>query len=124
MIRKKIKVVNVIVVLTSCYLFLVSCKNVPIIPDTPAVSFKSDIQPILIGNCTESGCHSSTHPREFSLITYDDVTQVGVDKIYQVITGKGIQGMFNMMPPSSKKPLNDQQVTTIYLWIQQGYQNN
>jgi len=108
---------------------ITSCKHDPIIPESPAMSFQHDIQPIITANCTEPGCHGNTNSRKFPLITYDDIMKnseiipgnAQKSKLYLTITAKkGNQ----IMPPSSKHPLSDQQITTIYLWIMQGAKNN
>ena len=108
---------------------LMSCRHSPDIPDTPAMSFAKDMQPIIISNCTASGCHGSIDSRQFKLETYEEVIKkvmVGnalSSSIYQVITGKGFS---TLMPPtsSSQGQLTDAQIKVIYLWIMQGAKNN
>jgi hypothetical protein len=61
-------------------------------------------------------------------MTYDDVMNSGYvspgnargSKLYLDIIGSGGR----IMPPSSQPPLSDNQVTLIYLWIEQGAKNN
>lgn len=110
--------------------FLLSaCIHAPIVPPyQSAVSFKNDVQPVLIGNCTSAGCHDATAGGEqvFSLITYDDVINNGgiqagkpaKSKLYRAISGKGD----NLMPPNGK--MADSQISVIYIWIEQGAKNN
>ncbi len=105
---------------------ITSCSHEAIIPNSPLVSFSNDVQGIIIGNCTQSGCHPSSSDHEkFSLVTYDDVLKIVEpgnarnSKLYETITGHG-----TLMPPSSQSSLTDQQIKYIYLWIEQGAKNN
>src|ERR1022692_2945152 len=108
---------------------LASCRHSPVIPETPAMSFAKDVQPIIIANCTASGCHGSIHPKRIQFETYDDVMKLVSpgnalgSSIYQVITGKGLS---TLMPPtsSSQGQLTDAQLKVIYLWIMQGAKDN
>ena len=54
---------------------LISCRHEPIVPDNPQISFAGDVNPILIGNCTQSGCHGGIDPEKFSLVGYDNVVK-------------------------------------------------
>ena len=103
-----------------------SCSHEVIVPDSPVISFSYDIQGIIIGNCTQSGCHSSSGQSEFPLVTYQDVMKIvehgnaKKSRLYESI--KGISS--KLMPPSSIPPLNNDQIKYIYLWIEQGAKNN
>lgn len=104
----------------------VSCKHPSEIPPEPAISFSQQVQPIIIGNCTRSGCHGQENPEEFQLLTYDDVMANGEispgnsdnSKLYRAITARGE----DPMPPDRK--LSEEDILTIYIWIQQGAKNN
>ncbi len=114
------------IILTIIIGLIISCKHDAIIPESPPVSFKNDVQPIIISNCTQSGCHGSTNPEEFTLLTYDDVMNHGEvtpgnaaeSKLYKVITGQGEK----QMPPGYS--LSTEQTRLIYFWISQGAKNN
>ena len=103
-----------------------SCRHQPVVPDQPAISFSSDILPIIGGNCMSSNCHGG---EAFDLSNYDDFTKERRitpykpynSNIYISITTTSGE---NMMPPSPQKPLTDEQINTIYLWILQGALNN
>jgi hypothetical protein len=106
-----------------------SCRNSPFIPVTPQVSFSKDVYPIIIGNCTEIGCHTSNgqHGGEgFSFSNYNDVMSYGQispgnankSRLYNALIGNGE----SLMPKQGELPDND--ILTIYLWIEQGAQNN
>lgn len=97
-------------------------------PDSPLVIFSKEVQPIILGNCTMSGCHTSgDNSGVFPLSTYDDiVTNGGViaknatgSNLYQSISSRGLA---QQMPPS--KYLSEADLQTIYLWIMQGAKNN
>jgi hypothetical protein len=109
-----------------------SCTN---LPDTlpveyvnPFACFQRDIQPILVSNCTMSGCHDGVSGEDnFSLKTYSAVmSKVSAgnpsgSKLYQVLTGGGEESM----PPSPATPLSQAQKDSIYNWIARGakYEN-
>jgi hypothetical protein len=95
----------------------------------PFACFQRDIEPILVSNCSMSGCHSSPPGEEadFSLFTYSAVMASGKvhpgspsgSKLYQAITGSGE----DFMPPSPATPLNQAQIDSIYSWIARGAKN-
>ena len=110
-------------------IFLCSCRHEPVIPDQPQVSFANDVNPIISGNCTQSGCHGGNDPEAFSLDSYDklmkhDNVVAGKphsSKIYESITKLSGE---DLMPRSPYPRLSNQQIETIYLWILQGAKNN
>lgn len=115
-----------------CILFtliVTSCKHDAIVPQAPVVSFSNDVEPLIIGHCSQSGCHGSDNMSRFPLITYDDVISKGAviagdaynSKIYSSIAAKTGS---ERMPPEPKAMLSDENITTIYLWIMQGAKNN
>ncbi len=105
-----------------------SCVHETDLSNLKSMSFSSDIQPILAGNCTQSGCHAATGG-EFPLVTYDDVMSNGdiepgnahKSKLYEVVSGK--EGD-EPMPPPPRPALSTEQLQFIYLWIEQGAKNN
>ena len=112
----------------STILFSVGCKQEPVIPDTPLIKFKDDIQPIMVGNCAAEGCHGGLDPKSVSLLTYDDVLKNGGikakdangSKLYQLLKELGDK----QMPKKPNPPLNNEQIELVYLWIMQGAKNN
>jgi hypothetical protein len=126
-----VKLISVKVAFLLCCIALFwSCRHDPEIPATPEVSFSHDVQAIITGNCTQSGCHEgNTGGGEdlFPLVTYNDIIEQvnkgnGRDsRIYQAITGKGGT---KLMPPSPQAKLTDDQIGLIYVWIEQGAKNN
>ncbi|MEI7801939.1 MAG: hypothetical protein WCI97_04795 [Bacteroidota bacterium] len=109
--------------------YFTDCTNKQIVnPNQPAVSFKDEVQPILIGNCTTSGCHgaSTGNGESFPLMTYNDVINYGgisagkpeKSGLYKSIIGKAE----SPMPPNG--PMPDAQISIIYNWIAQGAKNN
>ena len=71
--RKKVILVAVILFSFAA----TSCRNTPVIPESPVISFSSDLEPILAGNCQMSGCHGSSNgggeERARPLDTYSNV---------------------------------------------------
>lgn len=102
-----------------------ACRTDPEVPATPEVSFQTQVQVLLSSNCNMSGCHAA-NGGEFPLTTYEAVMQhvtagdARNSKLYQSITGRGA----DRMPPDGHDPLLDEEITTIYVWIQQGAKNN
>jgi uncharacterized membrane protein len=92
----------------------------------PSVSFFKEVQPIIAANCTKSGCHGSENTSEFQLLSYTDI--IGhvspgngrKSSLYRVITGRE----FEYMPPSPADPLTEDQIRSIFMWIEQGAPNN
>ena len=98
-------------------------------PEIPSISFANDVNPILSGNCTQSGCHGQQEHEAFSLSGYqsvmkDEIVVAGKphsSKIYQAILKFSGE---EAMPPLPANRLSDEQIETIYLWILQGAKNN
>jgi hypothetical protein len=115
-----------LIILISFIGLLISCKHDAIVPDSRPVSFTNEVQPIIISNCTKSGCHGNTNQEVFPLMTYDDIMNnggiipgnPGQSNLYQTIIGKGGQSM----PPDYF--LSSDQMRLIYFWIAQGAKNN
>jgi hypothetical protein len=93
------------------------------------VSYSIDIQPIIISNCTQSGCHGSAHSEEFELLSYNDlIKHTGVNagspetsNLYSVIRSYNSEIIMPRMPYN---PLTEKQIQLIYIWIGQGALNN
>ncbi len=118
-----------------CSMILTSCEYdfyaiEPTVPAAPTggdpVSFSGDIQPIFTANCALTGCHSGsispnlTASQSWAALwakPYVDTTDVISSLLYVRITSSG-----SPMPPGGtlSSDLTDQ----IYLWIEQGAQNN
>lgn len=106
---------------------ITSCIHKTDLTGLKEVTFSNDIQPIIAGNCTQSGCHNGTG--EFPLLTYNDVIDNGHIKagdahgsdLYQTISNHGFT---EMMPPEPLPPLSTDQIKLVYLWIEQGAKNN
>ncbi len=123
------RIIRVLLVLiASSTAILYSCKHEVVVPTSPVMSYKSDIQAIFIANCTQSGCHVSGNGHDdkvFPLSTYDEVMEhdriipgdANNSQTYTAITtGK--------MPKAPYAAMPDQQVLKLYLWIMQGAKNN
>lgn len=89
----------------------------------PAISFSKDVLPVLISNCTQSGCHGS---HEFALNNYNEVMKhvtagkAHGSELYSAIAANA----GNVMPVPPNPRLTDTQIKQIYLWIEQGAADN
>lgn len=84
----------------------------------PAVSYSSDIDPIIMAKCAISGCHNGDNGdnknwTDFSLF------QSKSDLVRFRVTNR-------IMPPpnSPAGPLNQEEINAIACWADQGAQNN
>ncbi len=100
----------------------------PCDPDT--VYFQNTILPLLLSNCTYSGCHSGSNPADGilltdynSIITDGDVRagRPGNSDLYEVITETRND---KRMPPPPYPPLSAQEIEAVRRWINQGAKNN
>ena len=97
-------------------------------PDT--VYFRNDVLPLLLSNCTTSGCHDQeTAQKGVVLIDYASVISTGDIKpgdpdgseIFEKITETDPD---KRMPPPPNTALTPDQINIIKTWIEQGALNN
>ena len=112
-----------IAIFTLASLIIYSCQHDAIKKDEiRKIYFDTEVLPVILNNCTASGCHYGNGD-VFPLTTYDEIAKNVTknnptsSRLYQAITSS-----ISTMPPN--KPLNAQQRTIIYLWIDQGAENN
>jgi hypothetical protein len=90
------------------------------------ISFKKDIQPVLVANCSQSGCHGTVNPASVPLISYSNITSQTVSgyphnsTLYNTITATSGK----LMQVHTDHRLNDLKIKQVYLWITQGANNN
>lgn len=94
--------------------------------DDEVVHFERDVLPILIGNCTGSGCHNTADKAGgLSLMTYNDVN----DKHYVKPCASNRSHLFEhinsdkasmQMPPPPYAKMDPLLIDKISLWIDQG----
>ena len=102
------------------------CISEPDLEGYPVVSFTTEVQPIITGNCGQDGCHGNVGTEKFALVTYDDIMvhvsagNARKSNLYQIITNREDK----IMPPLPANPLNDDQIRSIFVWIEQGAPNN
>ena len=97
--------------------------------DPNIVYFEQQILPLLISNCTSSGCHNATDQADgVNLTTYEKVIETadvrafnlsGSD-LYEVITETDPE---DRMPPLPRAPLSSAAISLISEWILQGAEN-
>lgn len=125
MINKlKLIILGLTLSLTIC-----SCKHKTNFDSIATVKYSTDIEPIITGNCTFSGCHGDINSKKFKLLTYAalidhcDVNAGSPEtsKLYDVITA--LTGE-KAMPVKPYNQLSEKQIQLIYIWIGQGAKNN
>lgn len=98
--------------------------------DSDTIYFQNTILPMLISNCSTSGCHDlATAQDDVVLINYDLIIATGDiepgnpedSEIYESITEADPD---DFMPPAPNVPLTQTQIDMIYDWIDQGALNN
>lgn len=127
-------------------LLLLSCQHDPFLqlpdPNAPnppstglcdpdSVYFQNQILPILVSNCTESGCHNAQDHEDgvvldsyYSLLsTVENATQNDwhENKLMRVLLESDLD---DRMPPPPKSALPTAQINLIKTWLAQGAQNN
>ncbi len=101
----------------------------------PEISFKNDVIPILSENC--QSCHVQTGPgyikSGLSMESYEDLMK-GTRYGPVIVPGDSLVSTLNMMVegrvdksirmPHGERPLTDQEIETLKLWVNQGAKNN
>ena len=97
--------------------------------DPNKIYFQQQVLPILLSNCTMSGCHDdASHQDGIILTSYEKVmATAGVrpgrptdSDLYEVLVETDPD---DRMPRPPRNPLSQDQIQVIYQWIQQGAQN-
>lgn len=141
--------------LTSCLLVLamqIGCKHDPFKPNTPgdpndpnnpnnptpstacspdSVYFQNHVLPILVSNCTQSGCHNAQDKKDGVILTSyttmvntvkkATVNNMQDNKMMKVILSSNPD---KRMPPPPLPPLTTQQIDVLKKWLAQGGLNN
>ena len=93
------------------------------------VSFKDNIQPILVQRCARTGCHVAGHDTGLDLSKYDTFVKRGGNQGPALIAGNGKGSLVvrridgGGMPPGGPA-LNSAQIQLFIDWINQGAENN
>jgi mono/diheme cytochrome c family protein len=132
------KIILPLMLFCSAFLFLASCKHVPMdaIPapagggsiGTSTVCFESDILPIFQTNCAKSGCHNSiTAEKGYVFDSYPNIIRKGIipnnatnSKVFNVLFETGN----DKMPPAPNPDLSIAQKALIGRWINEGATNS
>jgi hypothetical protein len=98
--------------------------------DPDSVYFDNQILPLLISNCTQSGCHNALdHEEGVVLTSYQNLLQTveqvtntdfSENKLIRALTDDDVDERM----PYQKPPLPQAQIDLITRWIQQGAKNN
>ena len=102
---------------------------VPCSPDS--VYFQNEILPLLVSNCTESGCHNAIdRQKDVVLDSYDNIIAT-VDNVTsndwsqnELIKVLVLNEPDKRMPPAPNEKLSILQVERITKWVAQGAKNN
>lgn len=113
----------------SMFFLVLACRHKPNFDNLKTVSYSTDIQPIIISNCTQSNCHGSVHSESFTLLTYDELikhtnVQAGSPETSQLYSVIRSYNPSQVMPIKPYDPLTEKQIQLIYVWIGQGALNN
>lgn len=95
--------------------------GIPCDPDS--VYFEQQILPLLVSNCSQSGCHNAGSAQDGIVLTsYSNLMNTaGTNELWEVINETDPD---KIMPPPPESPLTSAQISLIQTWIQQGAQNN
>ena len=92
----------------------------------PTISYAQTIQPLLTNNCNFSGCHANgSRGGKVELSVYDSVKKsvlpfnANASKLYFSLIKTD---PLRVMPPAGK--LHPNKIQSVWLWIEQGAQNN
>jgi uncharacterized membrane protein len=105
-----------------------SQSTMPCDPDT--VYFENDILPILISNCTKSGCHDAATAEEGVILTnYNDIINTGKVEAYDLNDSELYEVLVEndpdkQMPPPGEVQLSSEAINLIATWINQGAKNS
>lgn len=101
-----------------------------ILCDPDSVYFQNQILPLLVSNCTESGCHNAADRQEgVVLVSYQTLLSTvehvtdnnwGENKLMRVLLDSDPDDRM----PYGKPPLSQDQINLIGKWVQQGAKNN
>jgi len=104
-----------------------SCKHKTDFDKLTEVSYSKQIAPIIISNCTSSGCHGDSAYEKLSLTSYTKLINGGISpgspeksKLYSTLKSLGD----DIMPKKPNNELSENQIQLIYVWIGQGAKNN
>lgn len=124
-------------------LLILACKHEPLVPvdplvDPPAgsacspdsVYFQNQILPLLVSNCTESGCHNAQDHEEDIVLTSYQTLMSTVERISSNDWEKNklIKSLqetkIEERMPQNKPPFTTDQINMIKKWVSQGALNN
>lgn len=96
-------------------------------PDT--VYFDNTILPLLVSNCSMSGCHdAASHKEDVILTSYSTIRNTGKIKLSKPSESELYRILLKSDPedrmPQGKPPLLPEQITQILKWIEQGALDN
>lgn len=103
----------------------------------PQISYRTDVQPILEDNCMH--CHTPPGGKGYKKtgLSMADYKSLMAGTVYGpvIVPGDSRKSILNMliegradtsmrMPHDADKPLTDQEIRILHLWVEQGARNN
>jgi len=114
----------IILAVTIPLAIIISCKSdqvTPVDPNCPdVISYSAQIEPMILTNCSTSGCHNAAGPGKPALTNHSEISS-NASTIRNVINKN--PGEPNFMPLGGQK-LADSVLQQFNCWIDQGLQNN
>lgn len=97
--------------------------------DLDTVYFRNTIFPLLVSNCSMSGCHDATsHKEGVNLTSYSSIRSTGGIKLSKPIESKLYRVLIDNdaedRMPQGKPPMASEDISRILKWIEQGAQDN
>ncbi len=98
--------------------------------DPDSVYFSNQILPILISNCTQSGCHNDQDREDGVVLTSYQNLMLSVEDVNSPDLGENhltrvlVEDDLEDRMPFGKPPLPQEQINLINRWVQQGARNN
>ncbi len=93
-------------------------------PGDEGICFETEVFPLIVSNCAQSGCHDAqTHEEGLNFTTYSGIRQAvrpgdpGDSELYESISKTDGD---EKMPPPPYPALTASQISTIYTWILEG----
>ncbi len=103
-----------------------SGNNPPVVVpcDPDSVYFESQILPLFVSNCAQSGCHNTaSHKDNYILDNYANIMSHGISPGHPT-SGNIMNSILDGEMPQNAPNLTSEQIAMLQLWIMQGCQNN
>ncbi|MGB1206795.1 MAG: c-type cytochrome domain-containing protein [Chitinophagales bacterium] len=118
---------------------LTQCTHEPALDLTPSIAstcdadtvyFTNTVLPLILANCTQSGCHDAETAEDgVDLTDYANIMNTGEVSPFNPNNSELYESIIetdpdDIMPPPSYSPLTSEQIGWVRTWIEQGALNN